>query len=250
MGSMAQYELQYEFKRCNDNFNLANDPLASSSMKLDFAKVNIFNPYDQNAYKRIFDRMAERGQPFQKEICRVWRFAVNDTEDNKFAFRTRFNLIEHKGHQRKNKFYYKQFKIHEELSPLAVRAYALRRYRERSGQYLDPAEYWQPLPTLSQAINVDNKTMRQDILLPTKTGAWLGYPCLTTNGYWEYKSKNQQLTLKGEYFTSQFKALTYITRQDMFPWQKEICDLHSQGRYEEANQIQDDNLNPNQIADI
>ena len=53
-----------------DNINLANDREASNSMKLDFARVNIFNPYDQNAYQKLYDFM-RAGNPVQKEIYRV-----------------------------------------------------------------------------------------------------------------------------------------------------------------------------------
>jgi len=220
-----------------DNLNLANDREASNSMKLDFARVNIFNPYDQNAYQKLYDFM-RAGNPVQKEIYRVWRYGGDE-----FVHRNKFSLIDRKGHYRKNKFYYKHFTVHEELSPLSARAYALSRYRQRTGQFLDKADYWLPLPEL---IGNPEGTVRQDILLPTKTGAWLGYPCLSKNAYWEYNGK-KELLVCGEYQSWQFKALTYINRSDMFDWQIEICDLHQQGRSEEANNIQLEYINSNQI---
>ena len=226
-----------------------NDKDYYKDLMLGFARVGVFNPrtaFDQAKTWRLWAQgnLTEMG-----EYWLMHRWAPNDPVVLKRVSNT---VIERKGHARKNSYYHKSFTIEEQVAPLQVTAHALKRYREREGVFVDTKLFWHNLPPLLSSISETDSTRRKDILLPTPNGAWLGevLACTSTMAHFIYKKGDFDIQETSDTFANGFRAFSYVSYMDMFPYQKQIWELHQEGRHTEANKVQEENINQNQCEEI
>jgi hypothetical protein len=226
------------------------NPDALRKVKLQFAKVNIFNP------QVYTDQLAD---------CKLW-LSGKPANLNPFYELDQFHhtqpvtvahykrrLVNWEGHKRSSgRFFYKSFIIEEKMSPIKASAHAIARYRERNGRDMKPELLWENVvPHPSSLMKAEEGwDQRNDCLQPTENGAWLGVACARKEQgcLWEYsRKKGLRFSPTGEWQRGFFIAHTWIHRNDMHPFQVDAWEAHREGDHKTAQEIMSKNLNTSQI---
>lgn len=215
---------------------------------LSFAKVGIFNPYNDAQRIAISKSWAAGRWVGLEDYWLVHRWMPTDPI---VIRRAKVNVIDKTERLRKTSLFLESFEIEETNSPLQVTAHALGRYRERAGAFVLPEEFWKPIPNLISSVDSTVVERRKDIILPTENGAWLGEPLLYKPLIIvRYKKKKLDMFEPESNKAGGFRAHTFISKAEMRPWQIRVCELHAAGKFDEANQIQKDNVNISQKSFI
>jgi|TARA_R100000479_G_C6365794_1_gene194896 hypothetical protein len=249
----------YELHIANEWLKTLEDPEQKRKLFYRFARIGIFNPRTVFTEMEKWRTQWSQGEPGNlNDQWYLHRWGVDDPVVLKSM---RFKITKVNGHRRKNSYWYKGFTIEETIGKLQAVAHAFERYRERTGRFVSHDDFHVDIPPLISGVQRqseydDNEqadySVRNDIMLPTEHGSWLGQTlwCGDLNAKYIYKKGKGMKIDEDKLGSHGFRALTYIDYNDMFDWQRQIWHLHKEGKYDEANNIQKNNVNENQIKQI
>ena len=229
-----------------------NDPEFVKQHEFSFARAGIYNVRTIADLKNDVLNLAKEGIiPPPLNYWSMERFNPGHPMTVKRFIRT---IPERTGHYRKTKYFYKSATIKDMCAPLGLTAHAVSRFRERGGYFMPEKDVWNRLPELLNSIfRKDGKLFfRTDILLPYGDGAFAGFTThdfgFTTTTKWSRKHgiASCENTDQGQGFI----AYTWIARDDMMKFQRDILDAYQEGDAQAAMEIQKDNINHNQLTEL
>ena len=244
---MSKEELQ--IKSTQAHIEEMRDPEFVKAHQLGFARVSIFNPRTIKDSIRVIFNITKGIMPRTEDYWSMERFNPSHPMTVKRFIRT---IPEKTGHNRSNSYYYKSATIKETCAPLMLTAHAVSRFRERGGYFMPEKDVWNRLPELvSCIVKKDDKVyQRRDILLPYGDGAFIGYTTDQLLGFTEiikWKRKHGIVSTEHTDGGQGFTAFTWIARDDMMRFQRDILDAYQDGDSQAAMKIQEDNINPKQL---
>jgi len=190
-----------------------------------FARAGVFNPYTLQGWTRVLEKMKQGIPPVIREHWYMDQWGHHPIR----LMRSRGKLV------RKSRI---KWTYSLENSPLYLTPHALARFRQHTGTFVDPDTQCWDIPHITQGVELtDSELPVTSNLLPTKHGAWLGYPTVmrgTGNEVYFY-SRNQGLKLQPDSknaITTQFYATTYILEDHMSKQQKDICEAYRAGDFD------------------
>jgi len=198
-----------------------------------FARVGIFNPITLKDYEKEIERYQQGICPDFRERWFLDKWGNHPVRLNRLTRRVKRN-------SRIN------WSITETQSPLYLTPHSVGRYRERTGQFVDAdAQCWN-IPYIPNSVQKDGEgNMLTNSILPTRYGAWLGYPTICRGDLVEhYKyTRKHGLKIKQDMkkIAQHFYAISFIDYNIMSPAQERICDAYNSGDYETYETLNKEN---------